>query len=104
MSATTTTSPATPPAPADSKVTELQMKGAIAVSVFVCVLFLASLVVAYFAGNTTNPLLFTLIGGINTLISTVVAYWVGSSAGSQRKDAALVAAAAGPSPTPGTVT
>lgn len=62
--------------------------GAIAVSVLACITFLAALIIAYMSKDQSNLAL--LIGAVISQFSTIVSFWVGSSAGSQRKDSALL--------------
>ena len=61
--------------------------GAPIVSVYALTVFLVAIVVAYFAHDAT--LLNALLVVAATNATTVVSYWVGSSAGSQKKDATL---------------
>jgi hypothetical protein len=61
--------------------------GAIAVSVLASLSFTAALIIAYMAKDQAN--LSLLIGAVISNFSTAVSFWLGSSAGSQRKDEIL---------------
>jgi hypothetical protein len=61
--------------------------GAISTSLLTAVTFLAALAVSYWSKDTSN--LNLLIGAVIANTSTVVSFWLGSSAGSQRKDEIL---------------
>lgn len=62
--------------------------GSIITSVMASAAFLSALVISYMSKDQTNlaMLLGVVAGGFNT----VIGYWLGSSAGSQRKDDALI--------------
>lgn len=76
--------------------------GAVAVSIFSLTVLLAALIITYLADNDT--MLTVLIGVVATNATSVVNYWMGSSAGSARKDALISSqlppAAAQPNPPP----
>lgn len=61
--------------------------GAPAVSVLAFVAFLATLTLAYFAKNDT--LFTTLCGAAAAMAGTATQFWLGSSSGSQKKDATI---------------
>lgn len=61
--------------------------GAIITSVLACLGFGAALVIAYLSKDSQN--LGMLLGVVAGAFNTVVAFWLGSSAGSQKKDEAL---------------
>jgi hypothetical protein len=61
--------------------------GAIAVSLLASFSFTAALIIAYMAKDQAN--LSLLIGAVISNFSTAVSFWLGSSAGSQRKDEML---------------
>jgi uncharacterized membrane protein YjjP (DUF1212 family) len=62
--------------------------GAIIVSILACIAFAAALFIAYLSKDQTN--LSMLMGVVAGGFNTVVAFWLGSSAGSQKKDEALI--------------
>ena len=66
--------------------------GAALISVLVLLSYLAAMVVAYLEKDQT--MLNTLLVVAATNATTVVGYWVGSSAGSARKDSQIAANAA----------
>lgn len=66
----------------------LSTVGAIIVSSLCCIAFGAALVVAYMANDEANKSLLT--GAVIASFSTTVSFWLGSSAGSQKKDEALI--------------
>ena len=65
----------------------------VAVSVIVLAIFLAAIVVAWL---TKDPSLGILLGMAGSNAGTAVGFWLGSSSGSQKKDAAIAARAASP--------
>jgi hypothetical protein len=67
-----------------TSLTNLSTLGAIIVSITTLVIFVASFVVAYLLNSETALVL--LFGTAAANATTVVAYWVGSSSGSQKKD------------------
>jgi hypothetical protein len=66
----------------------LAMWGAIIVSVLVMAGFGAALALLFLAKLPTEgrDMALLLYGGINSMASAIVGYWVGSSMGSSRKD------------------
>ena len=64
-----------------SKLTQI---GAIVTSIISCLGFIGALVIAYLAKDTSN--LTMLLGIVAGAFNTVVSFWLGSSAGSQKKD------------------
>ena len=70
--------------------------GAIAVSVLVCLIFVVAFAVAYFSHDTTS--LSLLVGAAIANFSTSVSFWLGSSAGSQKKDERIAQLAGKPPP------
>jgi hypothetical protein len=58
--------------------------GAIVISTLVSLAFMAALVIAYLTHDTGSQQ--QLVNAIIVMFATVVAFWVGSSAGSQKKD------------------
>jgi hypothetical protein len=62
--------------------------GSIITSVMASLAFLAAILISYLSKDQTNlaMLLGVVAGGFNT----VIGYWLGSSAGSQRKDDAIL--------------
>lgn len=67
--------------------TKLATWGAIVASGIAGAAFIVALVIAYLSKDQANlPL---LIGSVISNFSTVVSFWVGSSAGSQKKDEML---------------
>lgn len=65
--------------------------GSIIISVLVMVAFLVVAVLLFSRGIPTESkeIALMIFGGLNSMASGVVGYWVGSSAGSARKDAAI---------------
>jgi ABC-type uncharacterized transport system permease subunit len=62
----------------------LMVWGAIITSILASLAFMAALVIAYLTHDTASQQ--QLVGAIIATFATVVAFWVGSSAGSQKKD------------------
>lgn len=91
----TTTTSAAPAAPMAQRVSEW---GPVAVSIVVLAIFLAAIVVAW---EAKDPSLNILLGMAGANAGTAVGFWLGSSSGSQKKDAVLAAQA---TPAPGTTT
>jgi hypothetical protein len=93
----------TPAAPAVSQPTtppSVSGWGAPAVSIFALAIFAGSIALAVVV---KSPSLDILLGAAAANATTVIGFWVGSSAGSQKKDAAaqaLAAAAAPAAPAP----
>ena len=58
--------------------------GAIVVSVLISGAFMAAFFIAYYMKDQANMSLLT--GAVISNFTTVVAFWMGSSAGSQKKD------------------
>ena len=69
--------------------------GPVAVSIIVLLVFLAAIVVAWL---TKDPSLGILLGMAGANAGTAVGFWLGSSSGSQKKDATI--AAMNPAPLP----
>lgn len=65
--------------------------GPIVISVIVMTIFgiLAILLFTHSIPQEQKDLVLVVVGGFNTLAATVVAYWMGSSAGSVRKSATI---------------
>lgn len=66
--------------------------GRIAISIVVVLGFLGVLLLILMVklqGNSTPDVLLVMLGALSSAFSLVVAYWVGSSAGSSAKDAAI---------------
>lgn len=72
--------------------------GAVIVSIVAMVIFFGALVIVYVTGNTTQ--MGIMVGSAVTMAGTVVNFWVGSSSGSQKKDATIAAQAGVPPVTP----
>ncbi len=58
--------------------------GAIAISVLASLIFVVAFAIAYLSHDATSIAL--LVGAAIANFSTAVAFWLGSSAGSQKKD------------------
>lgn len=98
MSATTTViTPPTPPAAMAARVAEW---GPVIVSVIVLFVFVAAIIVAW---QTKDPSLGILLGMAGANAGTAVGFWLGSSKGSQSKDATIATLATAPTP-PGSTT
>lgn len=67
--------------------TLIRVYGTIAISLLVCLIFIAALVVAYVTKDQASQQL--IVGAIIGQFSAVVSYFVGSSAGSAQKDEKL---------------
>lgn len=76
---------------------QLMMLGAIVVSVANSLAFFAALIVAYFSKDSANLTL--LIGAVVANASSVISFWIGSSAGSARKTELLASQPSSPPPT-----
>lgn len=72
------------------------MLGAIAVSLANSLAFLTALIIAYINHDTAS--LGQLIGAVIANATTVVSFWLGSSAGSARKTDIIAAATRPPNP------
>jgi hypothetical protein len=92
--------PDAPAAPAPSRITSLfqSIQGAPVVSFYSLTLLLVALVFAYYVKNET--LLTTLVAVIATNATTVVGFYVGSSASSQTKDRTISNQLPTPPPAP----
>ena len=60
--------------------------GPVAISLFALAVFALALIVAWMTGDASLPILLGVAGSNAT---TVVGYWLGSSAGSRAKDATI---------------
>lgn len=99
MSATQSTAPATVTT-TPSMSSRVAEWGPLMVSVLTLFVYLAAITIAWW---TKDPSLGILLGVAATNATTVVSFWVGSSKGSQAKDA-VIAAQAGAAPAAGTTT
>jgi zinc transporter ZupT len=68
--------------------TKIATYGAVVTSILACIGFIGALVIAYLSKDQQN--LGMLLGVVAGAFNTVVAFWLGSSAGSQKKDEALL--------------
>lgn len=73
---------------------EITTLGAIIVSALTLGAFTTIIVLAYMHNDNTSQAL--LVGAIITMAQTAVGFWLGSSAGSQRKDQVIAASVATP--------
>lgn len=75
---------------------DLNNWGKVLVSVIVVIGFLAVLIIVLtvkLQGNATPEVILVMLGALGAAFTQVTSYWVGSSAGSSAKDAALASAA-----------
>lgn len=72
--------------------------GQISVSILSLTIFVVTLVVALRLGN--ENMLLMLVGAAIAMANTVVAYWLGSSSGSAKKDDVIAAQSAPPAHRP----
>jgi hypothetical protein len=75
------------PIPAPSSQYMLNFWGSSIVSVYILTIFLVALVIAFWVKN--EVLIVALVSVAATNVTTVVAYWVGSSSGSAKKDSII---------------
>jgi len=75
---------------------ELNSIGAVATSVLALLLFAAALAAAYVMKDQTAISL--LDGAVVSMATSVVSFWIGSSAGSQKKDQMLASSIPVPAP------
>jgi uncharacterized membrane protein len=85
-------------APASTSTPKLATVGAPVVSIYTLTIFLVAFGIAYLLKNETAMTM--MFGGIVSMAGTVVNFWVGSSAGSQNKDATITALSAPVPPPP----